>query len=400
MKKLTCGFIDHTYHKKTLSTVFLREILNNEFDVTDIWIEDFSEQQFESLKNLDFDFFLVFQYDFLTSFLLSNNKRVISVPMYDGSGEVNIAHWLNQEGALLLNFSSTLQKIHQQLELKCSYFQYYPKLALKPRRSDYPKNTLRVFFWERSPSSGLSVRWLAEKLDKLKDPPESIHLHLSPDPTEYTSIHSSEVHSLFPYSKVTTSTWFHSRDDYIDTLSSCNLMICSRLSEGIGFSFLEAMSLGLAVIGIDNPTLNEYVTSNYNGLLLANLNDDFPELNYELINYMGKNAISEAERGLSRWERDSINLRKIINDYVSGPITLSKINLTPKKASLIANSFFRDSIAYTGFNTLNLSKTERIGKLKNLIPSRIAAHAAVFSSDIPMLRVLMKKGVNMLRRFD
>jgi glycosyltransferase involved in cell wall biosynthesis len=40
-----------------------------------------------------------------------------------------------------------------------------------------------------------------------------------------------------------------------------------RTYDGIGQSFLEAMSYGIKVIASDSPTMNEYIRHNHNGYL-------------------------------------------------------------------------------------------------------------------------------------
>lgn len=37
------------------------------------------------------------------------------------------------------------------------------------------------------------------------------------------------------------------------------IFIAPRDYEGIGLSFLEAMAMGKAVVGVNNPTMNEYI---------------------------------------------------------------------------------------------------------------------------------------------
>lgn len=60
---------------------------------------------------------------------------------------------------------------------------------------------------------------------------------------------------------------FQEHADYLKAVEDVNIYLAPRQVEGLGVSFLEAMSRGCAVLSLDSPTMNEYITHNYDGFL-------------------------------------------------------------------------------------------------------------------------------------
>lgn len=68
------------------------------------------------------------------------------------------------------------------------------------------------------------------------------------------------------------SAWM-SKEEYSESIESCDWFVAPRLSEGIGMSFLDALALGVPVIAHDFPTMSEYVIKDVNGVLTDFDND-------------------------------------------------------------------------------------------------------------------------------
>ena len=73
-----------------------------------------------------------------------------------------------------------------------------------------------------------------------------------------------------------------SQEVYIKKLDEANIFIAPRKNEGVGMTFIEALAKGCCVISYDAPTMNEYIHSGGNGILLRNHYPSFIE------NLMGK----------------------------------------------------------------------------------------------------------------
>jgi len=58
------------------------------------------------------------------------------------------------------------------------------------------------------------------------------------------------------------------REAFVAAVREANIVIAPRAREGVGMVMLEAMARGCAVIGLDTPTMNEYITHGRSGILL------------------------------------------------------------------------------------------------------------------------------------
>jgi glycosyltransferase involved in cell wall biosynthesis len=61
-----------------------------------------------------------------------------------------------------------------------------------------------------------------------------------------------------------------SREEFLRVTERANVVVAPRAREGVGLVLLEAMTRGCCVFAFDAPTMNEYVTSGRNGVLLGN----------------------------------------------------------------------------------------------------------------------------------
>ncbi len=100
----------------------------------------------------------------------------------------------------------------------------------------------------------------------------------------------------------------------MDIVSACNVYIAPRLFEGIGFSFLEAMSMGKAVIAADHPTMNEYIIHGVNGYLFS---EHAPApLDLSHVSAVCKNAFYGVLAGRRQW----LSGKKGIPDWIEIPL--------------------------------------------------------------------------------
>lgn len=323
MKK-SCIYIDQKFHTKTGSTDFLITILERKFEVNRFFLTGFSPSDLEPLKSLDADLFVVFQYDFLSALLLSLGKRVLVVPMYDGTGEIFDEHWLLQRGALILNFSRVLNNKHRVLGLNSIYAQAFPKPvpAFQLRLRPYAP---RFFLWERRPQSGLSARWLCDQIKKRHTAPELVHLHLAPDPGQTSSLGADSAHAIFDPVPVCVTSWFPTRAEMSTAMRTCNVYIAPRPAEGIGWSFLEAMAAGMLVLSRSAPTMNEYISNWHTGVLIA---DTIPDLDAASIRRIGMSAADYIADGFRVWERSHDELLERVCEYVSSQPTPTKYSFS------------------------------------------------------------------------
>ncbi len=286
-------FIDHAAHQRTLSTRFFVSELQKYGDVQVFYFDPSTPA--DSIASLqqqvtwrDFDLIVVWQLEALALLSLASGAPTLICPMYDASGGMPIEHWALYERAALLNFSLSLQVVTREIVPLQKLVKYYPDPTAFGQVADFSQ--LHAFFWERRPSE-LPTSLVATLL-----PSDVVgfHVHQAPDfnaPSETASL-------SIP---MQTSTWLESRTGFASLLEKFNVFICPRFNEGIGMSMLEAMARGMCVIAHNEPTHNEYIAHNVNGLLF-NHSTEAP-LDLSSAAQFGARARSTVERGHLRWRR-------------------------------------------------------------------------------------------------
>jgi glycosyltransferase involved in cell wall biosynthesis len=120
---------------------------------------------------------------------------------------------------------------------------------------------LNVFYWERSKL----INWNCIKTLLGDSAVDALHYHTAGNIAEANSDRPG-AEEIGKY-KITMSDWFETQEEYSRILGECSLYFAPREAEGIGHSFIEALSQGLCVVAPDAPTMNEYITSGVNGIL-------------------------------------------------------------------------------------------------------------------------------------
>lgn len=278
----TLAFVGHSHHAITKSSHFFKRHLDANYLVRDFAIDpsDAWQANLERLSGIadgNFDGIVLWQIDYLASFFLRRGLPVIVCPMYDSSSVLKPAHWTALRDALILCFSLELQWLIAKAGVESLYIKYFPRLQAATSHEASPmtpliagerfsrkaKNApLKAFFWERLPDTSLSSQQVIALLADLDI--EHLHIHQAPDPGRT----SNQVNSDAAKFLITTSSWFDSSEEYQQLLTSADLFIAPRFSEGIGMSFLEAMGHGCCVVAHDMATHNEYIRNWDNGILV------------------------------------------------------------------------------------------------------------------------------------
>jgi len=260
MVKKKLAFVDHDYHKKTRCADFLREIFSEYFTIDNYWWSLNEEKKLiKYLKNYENIFFfqtLIPSYDLLKL----RGKNLMWAPMYDTlSFEWKYWKKIKYINIKLLCFSKKI-KLHadkigcQNIGLK--YFIRPKEMELKT-----PQKTLNIFFWYRN---DLKLNdWIGFfNLNKIN----KIIYFDCPDPGRK----SEEFDKIFldKYKIELTKMSFLPHSQYIEYVKNCDVFISPRKQEGIGMSFLEAISMGKYIVSNDDSTMNEYVTDKNIGFLI------------------------------------------------------------------------------------------------------------------------------------
>lgn len=244
-------FIHHEFHDVSeSSSFFIRTLVSLGHQVT---VQN-RTQQVAHKSELP-DLFVLWQSERLLSNIVDLGKPVICIPMLDDALSLRVGDLASFKKVKFISFSKVLHQFLSLSGMNSSYIQYWPT----PPNDIAPK-VPRIFFWERTPSS-FNV---ADLLNATKNSGLPVVLRRLPDP------HDNEVElSQIADARLSfvDAKWM-SKEVYRNTVFSNLVFVSPRLWEGIGLSFLEAMSEGCCVIAFNNPTMNEYISNRKNGILI------------------------------------------------------------------------------------------------------------------------------------
>jgi hypothetical protein len=246
-------YFGHPAHAWSGSSHFFEEILETLGEVTylrpdGVTVDDSLRWAMES----DFDLYVFFQFDFLAYAFLEAQKNVVIVPMIDGSASFGSEHWKKLRKGKFISFSPTLHTFLRLQGMDSFGIQYWPN----PKEYFAPKSNA-IYYWPRGHHAYVSVQRI---LDATRNYPE-IELRVRA---------TDEPASNLDYSRVQNSRLkiveVNDREEHLLQIQDASILIASRPSEGIGHSFLEAMSMGRAVIGRNFPTMSNYISDKKSGV--------------------------------------------------------------------------------------------------------------------------------------
>jgi glycosyltransferase involved in cell wall biosynthesis len=311
------AFIDHPYHKITSSSSFFTKFLKNQgYDIDLIYVSNIDTDLNMNVIS-KYEYFIVWQYDFIAPYLRKYEKKVLLIPMLDGSYGYNQIHWKLLREVNTINFSKKMHNLSLGYGLNSTYVQFFPnpdnfRLVKKSKES-------KIFFPERN-SNYINIS-LLNKMIMFCD---HFHKHNFQDPNTFRS-----NAKFLNTKKYTESETFSSSNEYFEFLNNFNIFISPRLAEGIGLTFLEAMASGMCVFANDQATMNEYIDNFQTGILFSYNSSskiDFREVDFHSI---GSQARSYIAKGYKNWE---FSLKEVL------PVLIEKfINNTTLNTKILKN---------------------------------------------------------------
>jgi len=303
--------VDHSYHFKTASSSFFRDIMAETGNTDLIWDSKWNGGSFppySRLRGKNYDVLAVFQtfiYHAPANIKKTGAKKIFIIPMYDDARTLP-DHFLRRYSDFrFISFSNTYHERLRKLGINSRYFRYFidPSL-LQYREDDF--NSLRGFFWQRTND----ITW--PDIKKLIENRgfEKFHLHIALDPIWYKAVLPSDE-EMKKYN-VTVTNWFDRKKDYYKAIAKSNIVFLPRTHEGIGMPMMEAMSMGKVVVAANNPTMNEYIRHGVNGLLYDIMKPE--PLDFKRAREIAENARSSAFENFTRWQHDRQNLLEWIRE--------------------------------------------------------------------------------------
>ena len=286
---MNVAFLANSFHlTKTRSADFFIALLRDAFGTVDVIPH---KEAWAELPKRKRDLIVVWQHRYDPEELEAfGADRVVLVPMYDDT-PLDEAFWARYRKFKVFCFSSTLERLLVSYGLQAWGLRYYPDPADFPR-ADW-SGGLRGFFWPRT----RAIDWLLVKALSGGASFERMHLHWTPD--VHGDLPPPVGEAELSAGNVELSSWFRDAAEYWGILAASNVFFASRVAEGIGMSFLEAMAMGLCVVAPRAPTMSEYLEDGANGLLYDPASPG--PLDFSRAAELGRAARASCDRGRIAW---------------------------------------------------------------------------------------------------
>lgn len=308
--KRKAAFVDHSFHKKTSSSIFIKEILSNDFELVDYYDESWNggdEINIDLLNKYEYIFYfqIINKVDELKK-LTTGKVKIIWFPMWDSVERIKKSQWIRYQiiPMKIICFSKMLYEKLYSLGFDCRYFQYFMDPQSVQAVNDY--DIKKVYFWNRTEE----INWSIIKKLLGNNSIDSLTFMAVPDPNHFPQIPSKtdlKKYNIHLYNQ------FLDYETYIDLVSKSNIYIAPRIFEGIGMSFIEALCRGQCVIAPNFSTMNEYIVNGVNGYLY-NINR-LEEIDITNFNQVGKEARERAINGFKNWQLEKVKLLEYITDF-------------------------------------------------------------------------------------
>lgn len=319
-------FVHHEFHDISKSSNFVIKLITNlghEVQIrkrTDsaIWLRETSP-----------DLYILWQAERLLPEVTKFGVPVICIPMLDDALPLKVNDFSIFHSVQFISFSKTLHKFLLLSGCNSSFIRYWPEPPL-----EVIEKNKSIFFWERNPSQ-LNIENVVAITEQSELP---IFARKLPDPHDLSAAIPIELNSRV---SLIESDWFP-KEKYSEIIAQNQVFISPRPWEGIGLSFLEAMASGSCVIAFNNPTMNEYIKSGINGLLI---NSKTEKIDLSRMFDIGIKARKSAVDGYVQFESRAIDFFTSVIMSALDKKTTQRIKLLPGQLTLrrfiLLNTFRR-----------------------------------------------------------
>ena len=325
--------IDMSFHAKTGSASFIKDILSTLGEVDVMYDDSFSPRpqcEADLSKALEYDLVWVHQQTYVALICARIGvKNLVFSPMYD-SGWPDTDLTQLKEQAMVICFSS-----RQYFELQSSGFKHLLYVKYFPKPSEYQISdfkTLRPFFMQRRQMPD----WKLVREILGDNHYEKINYKYAPDYNDFPIPNLNERHA----NKLEMTGWTQTKEQGMIPVKESNLYFAPREIEGIGLAFLDAMAMGIPVVSPNRATANEYICHNVTGWLYEMAFPEvLPQLTEAKLFEMSRNVREYMEAGYRQWKRDVWEIKNFVMPYfdvaIGGKKRALRIEGVEKKKCLI-----------------------------------------------------------------
>ncbi len=258
MKK-EIAFIDHNFHKKSRSADFLRKIFEKKYKIKNYWWS--LKDQYQLINKIKkYNNFFFFQSLLpLDDMIKIKDKNIIWAPMYDN---LNLSdnYWkkIKYLNIRILSFSKPVRNLSKKYN--CDHIDLKYALNIFKGKT-VNKKKVKIFFWFRN--NFFTKDWI--KFFN-KDKVDEIIYFKCPDPGKKAEKIKADDLKNFNFKIINKD--FLPKKTYLNLIRNCDVFVSPRKQEGIGMSFLEALSMGKYIVANNDSTMNEYINNNKIGFLI------------------------------------------------------------------------------------------------------------------------------------
>jgi glycosyltransferase involved in cell wall biosynthesis len=282
----------------------MQELLAKKHDVRTIYVKGDLKNESGAISRLSRD------YDALVLWQIGGNeiarsirhRNVIFIPMYDNTGLGDEDLWERLDNVKVLSFCRAMHENFVSHGIDSLYAQYYSEIKV----NSVGRQKQGIFFWQRVKE----INWNTLKLLIGNHKLERVTLHVTPNMVMFedrpTSLETIQYN-------IEQTHWFEDYDEYLAVLSRSKYYVAPRITEGIGLSFLEAMSSGSTVLAADRPTMNEYIEHGKTGALFDPIHPAM--IDFEAIGDLSSNVLDSVSAGRKAWiEKEDEIVDFIVSD--------------------------------------------------------------------------------------
>lgn len=285
------AFIDLIFHKKTKSTYFLRKILKKKFIVHNFWTTKYKSKQ---IKNYPYILFFQF-FPSVFTLLKLRKKKIIWVPMYDSLSNFDPNIWKICSffpNIKILSFSKEINQFCIQNNLNYLYCRYF----LKPKvNKTSVKKKIKILFWYRGKIK--FHEWI--KYINLNEV-ECINYYTLVDP--FYKKENFTKDDIVKYKlNIVEGNYKSSKKKFLKLLNNSDVFVSPRTKEGIGMSFIEALSRSKYLIAHDHSTMNDYIKNNKYGYLFKSETNKIKKINLNKVKKYSKNRYKLSQLFYKEW---------------------------------------------------------------------------------------------------
>ena len=252
------AYISHFFHEKTKSTDFLIKILEKNYSIKKFCFGKYQISKIKKFKNI----FFFQNFPSIYELIHLKNSKIVWAPMYDSLSNLDpnimkICSFL--PNLKILSFSKKINKFCIKNNLNYLYSRFF----LKPiKNNNLLKKRLKILFWYRGQIK--LQDWIGH-ID-LKDI-EYINYYQLIDP--FYKKESFTKKEIIKYKlKIIKGNYRSSKEKFIKLIKQSDVFVVPRKKEGIGMSFIEALSRAKYILTFNSSTMTDYVKNQKIGYLI------------------------------------------------------------------------------------------------------------------------------------